>query len=396
MTPPPSVADTAPGALADALAERLLAHCAVASPTGQEAELADLLAAEAAARGEPVVRVGDSLVIGALDDPRPLVLLVGHLDTVAATDDDRVPRREVRDGLDVVVGRGASDMKSGNVVAMHCFEDADLRASSPYALALVLYAREEGPAADNELARVLAEVPALTRAGLAIVLEPTDGTVELGCMGGLHALVTFRGRAAHSARPWLGTNALTAAGRFLAALDALEPVDVEVDGLVWREVVVATRAWTGGLGPAGTERTGGGANVVPERFTVDVNRRFAPSRTLEAAEAELVALLTELADAPDGVIVEVEVVDRAPPAPPARQAPAVAALVDALGVEVRPKQAWTDVARFAAAGVPGVNLGPGATAEAHQRGERIAVADLVAAATALRPFLRSGHEATGH
>lgn len=374
-------------ALRTELVERLLEQLAVPSPTGEEAALADALEARERALGEPVVRIGDSLVVGDLDDPRPLIVLAGHLDTVPATDDDREPRLEVVDGVEVVVGRGASDMKSGNVVAMHCFEDAALRASSPYALALVLYAREEGPAADNELARVLTEVSALARASLAIVLEPTDGTVELGCMGGLHALVTFRGRAAHSARPWLGTNALTAAGRFLAALDALAPVDVEVDGLVWREVVVATRAWTGGLGPAGTERIGGGANVVPERFTVDVNRRFAPSRSLEAAEAELVALLTEFADAPDDVIVEVEVVDRAPPAPPARRAPAVAALVDALGVEVRPKQAWTDVARFAAAGVPAVNLGPGATAEAHQRGEHVPIDALVAVATALRAAL---------
>ncbi|MEY3020401.1 MAG: hypothetical protein RLZZ272_1385 [Actinomycetota bacterium] len=374
-------------ALRTELVVRLLEQLAIPSPTGEEAALADAIQAHYGALGEPVVRVGDSLVVGDLDDRRPLIVLAGHLDTVPATDADREPRLEVVDGAEVVVGRGASDMKSGNVVAMHCFEDADLRASSPYALALVLYAQEEGPAADNELARVLAEVPALTRAGLAIVMEPTDGTVELGCMGGLHALVTFRGRAAHSARPWLGTNALTAAGRFLAAMDALEPVDVEVDGLVWREVVVATRAWTGGLGPTGTERTGGGANVVPERFTVDVNHRFAPSRTLEAAEAELMALLTELADALDDVIVEVEVVDRAPPAPPARHAPAVAALVDALGVEVRPKQAWTDVARFAAAGVPAVNLGPGATAEAHQRGEHVPIDALVAVATALRAAL---------
>jgi succinyl-diaminopimelate desuccinylase len=385
----PSGAATGPddAALRAELVERLLEQLAVPSPTGEEAALADALEARYRARGEPVARVGDSLVIGDLDDARPLVLLVGHLDTVPATDDDREPRLEVVDGVEVVVGRGASDMKSGNVVAMHCFEDVTLRAASPSALALVLYAREEGPADANELARVLAEVPALTRAGLAIVLEPTDGTVELGCMGGLHALVTFRGRAAHSARPWLGTNALTAAGRFLGALDALAPIDVEVDGLVWREVVVATRAWTGGLGPAGAERSGGGANVVPERFTVDVNLRFAPSRPVEAAEAELVALLTELADVPDDVVVEVEVADRAPPSPPARDVPAVAALIDALGVEVRPKQAWTDVARFAAAGVPAVNLGPGATAQAHQRGEHVPVAALAAVATALRAAL---------
>lgn len=376
MTPPLSVAGTAPSVLADALAERLLAHCAVASPTGQEAELAGLLAVEAAARGEPVVRVGDSLVIGALDDPRPLVLLVGHLDTVAATDDDHVPRREERDGVDVVVGRGASDMKAGNVVALALHEDAALRGASPWSIALVLYAREEGPAIENELARVLAEVPALARAALAIVLEPTDGVVELGCLGGLHADVVFHGRAAHSARPWQGVNALTAAGTFLAALDARAPVDVAVDGLVWRDVLTATRAWVGRGG------TSHGANVVPDRFTVGVNLRFAPSRDLAAAEAELARLVAELA--PDATL---EVIDRAAPAAPAREHPAIAAVVGALGVEVRPKQAWTDVARLAAAGIPALNLGPGATSQAHQRGEHVPVGAMVDVARGLARFL---------
>jgi acetylornithine deacetylase/succinyl-diaminopimelate desuccinylase-like protein len=172
------------------------------------------------------MRVGDSLVVGAPDPQRPTVLLVGHLDTVPPTDDDMPPREStLDDGTAVVIARGASDMKSGNVVAMHLMEDVELRAASPWSLALLLYAGEEGPADGNELRAVLDAVPWLTDAVLAVVLEPTDGRVELGCLGGIHARVTFMGAAAHSARPWHGRNALAAAGAFLAALEARAPVD---------------------------------------------------------------------------------------------------------------------------------------------------------------------------
>jgi succinyl-diaminopimelate desuccinylase len=150
---------------------------------------------------------------------------------------------------EVVVARGASDMKAGNVVAMRAFEDRTLRAASPYDLVLVLYAGEEGPADGNELAGVLAAVPWLTQADLAIVLEPTDGEVQLGCLGSLQAEVVFRGRQAHSARPWHGRNALTMAGGFLTELDADHVQDVEVDGIAFRDVWSATQAWTPGLGP---------------------------------------------------------------------------------------------------------------------------------------------------
>lgn len=364
-------------ALRDELVLRLLEQCALLSPTGGEAALTDAVAARYAATGLTVRRIGDSLVVGRARGDRPLVLLVGHLDVVPPTDDDRVPRVEVRDGVEVVVGRGASDMKSGNVVAMHAFEDPALREDGPYDLLLVLYAGEEGPATGNELGRVLAEAPDLTAAALAVVLEPTDGAVELGCLGGIHAEVTFRGRAAHSARPWQGVNALTAAGSFLAELDAAGPTDVTVDGLVYRDIATATMAWTTGLGPG----TAGGAarNVVPDAFTVNLNLRFAPSRDLDAAEAELRALVGDRAD--------VVVVDRVPPAPPRRDDATVAAFVAAVDAPVGPKQAWTDVARFAELGVPALNFGPGATAQAHQRGEHVPVDALTDAAVRLRRFL---------
>jgi succinyl-diaminopimelate desuccinylase len=377
MTRPAGDGTVAPDALRDDLVLRLLEQCAHALPTGEEGPLTDAIAQRYAALGLPVRRVGDSLVVGAPRGERPLVLLVGHLDVVPPTDDDRVPRIEVREGTEVVVARGASDMKAGNVVAMEAFEDAALRVDGPYDLALVLYAGEEGPAEGNELGRVLAEVEWLRGASLAVVLEPTDGTVELGCLGGIHAEVTFRGRAAHSARPWQGVNALTAAGTFLAELDTAAPLDVEVDGLVYRDVWTATMAWTGGLGPG---RAGAAPrNVVPDTFTVNLNLRFAPSRDLDAAEAELRARVGERA--------EVTVVDRVPPAAPMLGDAMVARFVAAVDVAVGPKQAWTDVARFAELGVPALNFGPGATAQAHQRGEHVRVDALTDAAGRLRRFL---------
>ena len=175
--------------------------------TGQEQALADALA-DRLATGRDLVRIGDSLVVGAPTGTRPCVALVGHLDVVPPTDEDRTLRLEERDGALVAVGRGTSDMHGGNAVALelfttHAHDDED----RPHDLVLVLYAREEGPAADNELADVLEAVAWLRQLDLAVVLEPTDGEVQAGCLGGLHATVRFLGQQAHSARPWHGTSA---------------------------------------------------------------------------------------------------------------------------------------------------------------------------------------------
>jgi len=369
------------------LVARLIEHCGQLSVTGSERAIADTLEQRYQDRGDPVVRIGDSLVIGAPTPGRPTVLLVGHLDVVPPTDADAVPHvTMLEDGTEVVVGRGASDMKSGNVVAMHVFEDVALRSGSPWSVGLLLYAGEEGPAIGNQLARVLDAVPWLSDAALAVVLEPTDGRVELGCLGGLHAEVGFAGSAAHSARPWQGRNALTSGGALLAALDQRTPVTRVVDGIDFRDVLVATQAWTGGLGPAGPGASP--RNVVPDRFTVNVNLRFAPSRDLETAEQELRDELTELAG-PDADI-DIVIVDRAPPAPPHRDQPAVIAFVTSVGASIAGKQAWTDVARFAERGVPALNFGPGATAQAHQRGEWVAIDAMVDARERLADFLAGG------
>jgi succinyl-diaminopimelate desuccinylase len=335
--------------------------------TGDEDPIATWLVDRYRGRGETVRRIGHSVVVGDRADDRPVVLLVGHTDVVPPTDVD-LPAR-VEGGQ--VHGRGTSDMKAGLAVAMELFEDRGLR-EGPVQLQLVAYAGEEGSHEGNELAPVLEQMPELTDAALGIVLEPTDLEVQLGCMGGLHARVRVPGKAAHSARPWQGRNAVTSAVPLLTELDRLEPRERIVDGLQYRDVITVTQAWTDNA-----------HNVVPDRFTVNINYRFAPDRSLEQAEAELRTTIGRMA----GLSVEIEVVDRAPPAPPQRSDPYVQALIAAAHGRVTAKQAWTDVARLAAVGVPALNYGPGLTSQAHQAGEHVPVDNLHHARAVLAEFL---------
>lgn len=356
--------------LADALAARTEALCAVASPIGQERRLCDELEGWARARFPSVRRVENSLVIlcdtpGRPGPGRPLVALCGHLDTVPIHPGDEGPPR--REG-DRIVAPGASDMKSGVAVAMELAER--LPAAARFAdLALVLYAREEGPFLENELGPVLERSPELARAALAVCLEPTDGKLALGCVGSLHATVTFSGRSAHSARPWQGENAVHRAGALLVELASRPPRETASGGLPFREVLSATRI-----------EGGRARNVVPDRCSLNLNFRFAPDRTVEEAVREIEALGHRFG-------AEVEITDRSPACPAFADHPLVARLRERAGLEVEPKQAWTDVARLAAAGIPAVNFGPGATSQAHQRGEWVEIPAIERAFRALERFL---------
>lgn len=353
---------------ADALARTTLSLCAISSPTGDEAALADHVQGWARTRWSPedVQRVGHSLVLGRRKDSRPTVALFGHLDTVPAHPDTGPPRR---DG-DRLYGTGASDMKGGVAVMMALAESLPLKAL-PLNLLLVLYEREEGPYAESGLLPLFREVPALRQVRFGVALEPTDGEVQVGCVGSLQATLRFRGKAAHAARPWQGKNALHLAGPFLAELLALPPRDVLCQGFLFREVFTAT------LGQGGRAR-----NVVPDVFTLNVNVRFAPGRTAEDAEAELRRLVAGRA--------EVEVTDRAPSAPVCTQNPFFQRLLLATSGTATAKQAWTDVARLAQEGVEAVNFGPGETAQAHQAHESASVSALLGAYNALAAFLSSG------
>jgi succinyl-diaminopimelate desuccinylase len=332
--------------LRDVLAARTVELCAIPSETGAEERLADHVEALclAAAGEEAVTRIGDSVICDPAGtwDGVPTVALVGHLDTVRCADEQPTG---IRDGR--VYGCGASDMKSGIATMIELMNRwQSLRALRPV---WIYYSGEEGPEDGNGLEPVLRS-GVLPTIDLAIVLEPTDRALHMGCMGTLHATVTVRGKRSHSARPWQGENAIYRALPLLARLAATERREVRFGDLTFYEVVVVTRVWT--------ENS---ANVVPDRVMLNVNSRFAPGRTASAALTELEAIV--------GDDAEVEVADAAPSGAVFLDHPLIEPWRARRGLETAPKQAWTDVARFTAHGIPAVNFGPGETAQAHQAGE---------------------------
>jgi len=363
--------------LEDALARRTLQLCEARSPIGEEAALCAQLALECepAWPGE-VQRIGNSLVLGGVGAERPAIAFFGHLDTVPLQEGDFPARLE--GGR--VFGRGASDMKGGIAVLLELFERLGPRgrAALPNAPVVVLYDREEGPYAESGLGPVLEARPDLHRAALALCLEPTDLALQLGCCGAMHATFTFRGRSAHSARPWQGENAVHKAGALLAHLQTLAPKEVSfatgLEGaapLVYREVLSCTRieGFTG-------------RNVVPARCDLNLNYRFAPGESIESAEAHLRALAGRFG-------AECQVTDRAPSGAVAIDNLHLRNLQKIAGATLEAKQAWTDVARLSALGIPAANFGPGAQAQAHQKGESCPIAPLASAYRALRALLET-------
>src|SRR3954453_9239990 len=264
---------------------------------------------------------------------RPLVLLAGHVDTVPAQ--SNLPGR-IEDGA--VIGLGASDMKGGLAVMLE-LADWALAGELELDLGFLFFTREELPAEESPVPEFLQACGEATEAELVIVLEPTDNELHLGCVGNLSAELTFRGVSAHSARPWTGENAIHKAAAALAPVAELEPLDVEVDGLVFREVVSVV-AIEGGIAD----------NVVPDRCVARLNYRYAPGRSREQAEARVRELAGE---------AELEILGNSPPAHVVLDRPLVTRLREAGGFAVQPKQAWTPVAPFAGAGLGAVRLGPG-------------------------------------
>jgi succinyl-diaminopimelate desuccinylase len=368
---------------ADDLAALALDLLRVPSPIGHEGPLADLVGARVAALGPAVrwERLGNN-VVARVDRPgaRTTVGLFGHLDTVPGHVTDPVRR----DG-DRLYGCGASDMKGGLAVMLALLQwrarPPQLAAEPPApaeraasdeggaSLVCVFYDREEGPYAESGLETVLARSARLANIDLAFCLEPTAGEVQVGCLGAMHARVRFAGRAAHSARPWQGENAIHKAASFLARIAALAPRDVVAHGLTYREVMSVT-----------TARSHAVPNVVPDFFELNVNYRFAPGKSLAVARAELLALVAGEA--------EVAFVDEAPAGPVALDHPLLVRFLEMTGARVAAKQAWTDVARLGAAGIPAVNYGPGEPSQAHQAREWAPVAPLAAVRDALARLVR--------
>lgn len=319
---------------------------AVPSVSHEEGALADAVEERLrrADAGLEVSRWGDNVVARTDAGRARRIVIGGHLDTVPPN--DNLPGHR-DDG--VLVGLGAADMKGGLAGMLRLAEEAE-RARDD--VTFVFYAGEEVADEHNGLRELFAVAPEAVAGDLAILLEPTAGWVEAGCQGSLHLEAEVAGARAHTARPWMGENALHRAGVILARLGRHEAETVDVEGLAFRESLEAV------------EIHGGVArNVVPDRVTIVVNRRFAPSRTVEAAIADTVELLQG--------VDRVETVDVAPAAPPNLSNPVVAEFVGTLDLAVRPKLGWTDVARFTAHGIPALNFGPGDPELAHTPGERV-------------------------
>jgi len=334
------------------------------SVSGYEGPIADAVeAALRALRHLTVLRDGDAVIARTALGRSSRVVIAGHLDTVPVN--GNLPSRlESGSDGDVLWGRGTVDMKGGCAVMLAL---AASIAEPVVDVTWVFYDHEEVDSSLNGLGRVARNHPELLAADFAILGEPTGGEVEGGCNGTLRADVRTRGRRAHSARSWMGDNAIHSLAPVLAVLAAYRPESIEVDGLVYRE----------GLNAVGI--SGGVAgNVIPDEAVVTINYRFAPSR--DAAQAE--AVVRELFAG-----FEVEVTDVAAGARPGLDDPIAQAFMAAVGGDAKPKYGWTDVARFAALGIPAVNYGPGDPLLAHADDERVPVDQIERCERGLRAWL---------
>jgi succinyl-diaminopimelate desuccinylase len=344
--------------------------CEVPSVSGTEGALADVVEARLQASGSRLLieRIGANVVARTEFGCDRRVVLAGHLDTVPANG-NQSPRR---DG-DVLHGLGSADMKGGLAVLLALADDLVRHDRARFDVTIVLYEGEEVADEHNGLRRLFAGAPQLVRGDLAILLEPTGGWVEAGCQGTIHVRATFDGVRAHSARPWMGTNAIHRAAPFLDRCARFEAATVDVDSLPYREALQVVRI-EGGIAN----------NVVPDRCAVVVNRRYAPSRPLDDAVAEVVDFCTAAgAD-------HVEVLNASMAAPPNLAHPLIAEMVGVYDLPVRPKLGWTDVARFAAHGIAACNFGPGDPELAHTADERVDRASLDACLGLLEAFLGIG------
>jgi succinyl-diaminopimelate desuccinylase len=340
----------------------------VPSESFSEGPLVDLIEADLRSLEHLVVdRVGDN-VVARTDLGRGLrVVIGGHTDTVPANGNDRA-----RMEGDVLWGLGAADMKGGLAVML---ELARRHAAPAVDVTYVFYAREEVAADQSGLAELMELRPDLLRGDVAFLGEPTDGAIEAGCQGVLRLEVVLDGARAHTARAWMGRNAIHRLGALLNLLEDYEPRRPVILGCQFHEALLATHVEGGVAG-----------NVVPDRATIRLGHRFAPDRTLEEAEAHVREVLSVVVEDGD----QVTVIDRSPAAWPALDHPAVAALVQRHDLAVSAKLGWTDVARFSALGVPAVNLGPGEATLAHTAEERVERDSLERTFAALDDLLANG------
>lgn len=361
------------------LTEQLIACRSV---SGEEAALADAVEDSLGALGHLTIhRDGDTVIARTQTGADQRIVLAGHLDTVPlpTTEGSRgtvPPTWEVQDGEDILYGRGAVDMKAGVALQLKLAADVAAAVASGETLerdvTWVFYDHEEVEASKSGLGRVLRSSPELLEADFAVLLEPTDGLVEGGCNGTCRLRVTIPGVAAHSGRAWMGQNAIHRTASVLAALEAYEPMTVDVDGLAYREGLNAVSI-TGGVA----------GNVIPDQCTVEINYRFAPDKTEEQAHEHVREVLRSAGVSDE----QTEITDSSPGARPGLDHSAAQDFLRAVGGDPMPKYGWTDVARFSALGVPAVNFSAGSPLLAHTDDEHVSAAQIRDCYTALHRWL---------
>lgn len=302
------------------------------------------------------------------------VILAGHLDTVPTADNVPSTRGVDAQGRDTLFGCGTVDMKSGDAVYLHAF--ATLAASQELQrdLTLIMYECEEIAAEFNGLRHLSESHPELLTGDIALLGEPSGNVIEAGCQGSIRLRLTAHGTRAHSARAWLGDNAVHKLAPVLSRIAAYEPQTVDIDGLAYRE----------GLNVVWLE-AGVATNTLPDEAVLRVNFRFAPNRSADEAMAHFREVLGLDEFAAEDLTVDVE--DVSPGALPGLHAAAAKELVAVAGDVVKPKFGWTDVARFSALGIPAVNFGPGDPAYCHKKDEQIPVECITALWEDLRRYL---------
>lgn len=365
----------------------------VYSESRHEKELADALE-EALRRhgrqsgGAPeayeVTRRGNTLVARTQRGFADRVILAGHIDTVPPADNfpsrrGPDPEPTLADGgeqPDTVFGLGSVDMKSGAACYIHAFVTLAADPALTRDLTLVLYEGEEIATEFNGLHHLVQSDPALLEGSLALLGEPSGGMIEAGCQGTIRVKVTATGARAHSARSWLGHNALHELARVLVTIADYQPRQVDIDGLTYREGLNAVVA-----------EAGVATNTIPDEAWAYVNFRFAPDRSVDEALAHLWDVMGVGTPEQPAPGFELHVDDAAAAALPGLDRPAAAELVAATGGQVRAKFGWTDVARFTQLGIPAVNFGPGDPSLCHTKNERCPVAQIEQVSAALRAFL---------
>lgn len=344
------------------LVELTMDLCNIESVSGSEKQLADAIEKALALPHLRVLRDGNA-VVASTNSGKPRVLIAGHIDTVPVA--NNLPSQLHHfEREQVIVGRGSVDMKGGVAVMLKLASEL---VSPRYDISWIFYDNEEVDSSKNGLGRLAQNHPELLKGEFAILCEPTSALVEGGCNGTLRAVIRTKGVKAHSARPWMGENAIHKATPILQKLSAFEPQTIAVDGLEYRESLNAVSIKAGIAG-----------NVIPDICEVEINYRFAPSKNAQAAKAQIEELFSGF---------EVEFVDVAEGARPGLDTELARQFLAATATSARPKYGWTDVARFSALGIPAINFGPGDPSLAHADNENLPVGHLFDVEKGLRSWL---------